>query len=119
MNDLLSLAPVLQDLVADLEKTVPYAAAWAQEVSGERLVLDRREARVEALEQQAGVVLTVFTGRFFLELPLMVFKVQIFAAGCRKGPRTWCRRRCGKELWIWVSTRIPVLRPNRILPFQN
>lgn len=70
MNDLLSLAPVLQDLVAELEKTAPYAAAWAQEVSGERLILDRREARVEALDRQAGVVLTVFTGRFFLEFAI-------------------------------------------------
>ena len=50
-----------------MEKTVPYAAAWAQDTSGERLWLDSREARAEALERQRGLVLTVFTGRSFLE----------------------------------------------------
>ncbi len=61
------LVPLLQQLVEELEKTVPYAAAWAQDTSGERLWLDSREAHAEALERQRGVVLTVYTGRTFLE----------------------------------------------------
>jgi len=68
--DLTTLRPLLTEVVADLEKTVPYAAAFVQEVVGERLVVDTREARAEAVEPQKGLVLTVFTGRSFLEYAL-------------------------------------------------
>ena len=64
------LRPLLANLVAEMEKTVPYAAALAQESEGERLWVDSRESRAEALERQQGVVLTVFTGRIFLEYAL-------------------------------------------------
>ena len=67
MESLETLIPLLQQLVQEMEKTVPYAAAWAQDTFGERLWLDSREARAEALERQRGAVLTVFTGRNFLE----------------------------------------------------
>ena len=67
MQSLSDLAPLLQDLVQEMEKTMPYAAAWAQDTRGERLWVDTREARAEAVERQRGVVLTVFTGRSFLE----------------------------------------------------
>ncbi len=65
--NLATLRPLLAEIVADLEKTVPYAAASAQEVVGERLLVDTREARAAALEPANGLVLTVFTGRTFLE----------------------------------------------------
>ena len=61
---------MLQNLVREMENTVPYAAAWVQDTLGERLWLDSREARAEALPRQRGVVLTVFTGRSFLEYAL-------------------------------------------------
>ena len=67
MEFLQQLAPLLQQLVQEMEKAVPYAAAWAQDTWGERLWLDSREARAEAVDRQRGVVLTVFTGRSFLE----------------------------------------------------
>jgi TldD protein len=70
MPSLQELTPLLQHLVHALEKTVPYAAAWAQDTRGERLWLDTREARAEAIERQKGVVLTVYTGRSFLEYAL-------------------------------------------------
>jgi TldD protein len=70
MKSIKEIEPMLANLVRELEKTVPYAAAWAQDTLGERLVMDSREARAEALERQQGVVLTVFTGRSFLEYAL-------------------------------------------------
>jgi len=67
MQSLFDLAPLLQNLVQEMEKTMPYASAWAQDTMGERLWVDTRESRAEAVERQRGVVLTVFTGRSFLE----------------------------------------------------
>ncbi len=70
MKSIKDIEPILQNLVQEMEKTVPYAAAWAQDTLGERLLVDSREARAEALERQQGAVLTVFTGRSFLEYAL-------------------------------------------------
>lgn len=70
MSQVKNLRPLLPSLITEMEKTVPYAAALVQEVEGERLAVDSREARAEALERQSGVVLTVFTGRTFLEYAL-------------------------------------------------
>ncbi len=70
MSRIKDIRPMLENLVQEMEKTVPYAAAWAQDTIGERLVLDSREARAEALERQRGVVLTAFTGAGFLEFAL-------------------------------------------------
>ncbi len=67
MKVIKNIGPMLMNLVQEMEKTVPYAAAWAQDTLGERLLVDSREARAEALERQQGVVLTVFTGRSFLD----------------------------------------------------
>jgi TldD protein len=70
MKNIKEIEPMLADLVRELEKTVPYATAWAQDTLGERFLMDSREARAEALERQQGAVLTVFTGRSFLEYAL-------------------------------------------------
>lgn len=70
MGLLNTIRPMLASLVQEMEKTVPYAAAWAQDTLGERLLVESREARAEALERKLGVVLTVFTGRSFLEYAL-------------------------------------------------
>ena len=70
MKSIKDIEPMLKNLVQEMEKTVPYAAAWAQDALGEQLLVDSREARAEALERQQGVVLTVFTGRSFLEYAL-------------------------------------------------
>jgi TldD protein len=67
MISIKEIEPLLANMVRELEKTVPYAAAWAQDTLGERLMMDSREARAEALERQQGAVVTVFTGRSFLE----------------------------------------------------
>lgn len=92
MTRLTELSPLLQELVAELEKTVPYAAAWAQDVQGERLWLDRREARAEALERQLGVVLTVFTGRQFLEFAGNGLAAPEFCQQLQHGARELARR---------------------------
>ncbi|MFP3868804.1 MAG: TldD/PmbA family protein [Desulfobacteraceae bacterium] len=81
------LRPLLADLVAEMEKTVPYAAALAQETEGERLWVDSREARAEALERQQGVVLTVFTGRSFLEYALSGLAAPDFCQRLSQGAR--------------------------------
>ncbi len=67
MHGIKDIEPILINLVREMERTVPYAAAWVQDTLGERLVVDSRESRAEALERQQGAVLTVFTGRSFLE----------------------------------------------------
>jgi TldD protein len=65
--DIMELKPVLKELVSSMEKTVPYASALAMETLGERVVVMTRESRVEPLDPSRGVVLTVFTGRHFME----------------------------------------------------
>src|SRR3990172_3301741 len=65
--DIYGLKTLLRELVGDMEKTVPYACALAMETLGERVVVMTRESRVEPLDPSRGVVLTVFTGREFLE----------------------------------------------------
>jgi len=65
--DIKELKPVLNELVSDMEKTVPYASALAMENAGERIVVMTRESRVEPLDPSRGVVFTVHTGRHFLE----------------------------------------------------
>jgi TldD protein len=70
MHGIKDLEPLLRSLVQEMEQRLPYAAAWAQDALGEQLLVDSRESRAEALERQQGVVLTVFTGRSFLEYAL-------------------------------------------------
>ncbi len=70
MKSIQDIEPILANLVRELETTVPYAAAWAQDTLGEELLVDSREARAKALKRQQGVVVTVFTGRSFLEYAL-------------------------------------------------
>jgi len=65
--DIKDLRPLLNGLVSDMEKTVPYASALAMESTGERVVVMTRESRVEPLDPSRGVVFTVHTGRHFLE----------------------------------------------------
>jgi TldD protein len=70
MQKLKTIESVLINVVKNMEQTVPYAAAWVQDTLGERLLMDSRESRAEAMERQQGAVLTVFTGRSFLEYAL-------------------------------------------------
>ncbi len=65
--DIRELKHPLKELVADMEKTVPYASALAMESAGERVVVMTRESRVEPLDPSRGVVFTVHTGRHFME----------------------------------------------------
>jgi len=65
--DIYNLKPILKELVAGMEKTVPYASALAMETLGERVLVMTKESRVEPLDPSKGVVFTVFTGRHFLE----------------------------------------------------
>jgi TldD protein len=65
--DISTLKPLLSELVAGMEKTVPYACALAMETLGERVLVMTKESRVEPLDPSRGAVLTVFTGSEFLE----------------------------------------------------
>jgi TldD protein len=88
MSQVKKLRPLLASLIIEMEKTVPYAAALVQEVEGERLAVDSREARAEALERQSGVVLTVFTGRTFLEYALNGLAQPDFCDRLSRGAQT-------------------------------
>lgn len=101
MTSLKDWGPLLQELVEAMEKTVPYAAAWAQDVQGERLWLDRREARAEALDRVTGVVLTVYTGRFFLE----------FAANGLNEPDFYARLQGGAQELVRLALREGIVDP--------
>src|SRR5512143_699728 len=65
--DIYELKGILRELFADMERTVPYAAALAMETLGERVVVMTRESRVEPLDPSRGVVFTVSTGRELIE----------------------------------------------------
>ena len=67
MQNIKAIEAVLINVVKNMEQTVPYASAWVQDTLGERLLVDSRESRAEAMERQQGAVLTAFTGRSFLE----------------------------------------------------
>ncbi len=56
-----------QDAVFRLERVFPYASFWASETFGERLTVQTRQQQAELLDPTRGAVLTVFTGRQFLE----------------------------------------------------
>lgn len=58
---------VLEDLVFEMEKKAPYASALAMETEGEKITVQTQEQRAEALHPKRGAVLTVFTGRHFME----------------------------------------------------
>lgn len=65
--DIYGLKDMLKALVADMEKTVPYASALAMETLGERVVVMTKESRVEPVDPSKGVAFTVFTGSRFME----------------------------------------------------
>ncbi len=65
--DIYELKSILRELVVEMERTVPYAAALAMETLGERVVVMTRESRVEPLDPSRGVVFTVSTGRELIE----------------------------------------------------
>jgi TldD protein len=56
-----------QDAVFELERIFPYASFSAMETLGERLMVQTRQQQAELLDPARGMVLTVFTGRNFLE----------------------------------------------------
>ncbi len=61
------LKNILKELVGEMEKTVPYAAALAMEVAGERISAQTRQQSADPVDPQRGIVFTVFTGRHFME----------------------------------------------------
>lgn len=65
--DIYELKPFLAELVGEMERRVPYAAALATENIGERITVSTREQRAEAVDPSIGVVFTVFNGRNFAE----------------------------------------------------
>jgi len=65
--DIYELKPILKELVAQMEKTVPYASALAMETLGERVLVMTKESRVEPADPSKGVVFTAFTGSHFME----------------------------------------------------
>ncbi|MFH1148670.1 MAG: TldD/PmbA family protein [Pseudomonadota bacterium] len=67
MDAIRDLKPVLSDIVFEMEKDVPYAAALAMETKGERITVRTREQRAEPVHPQKGVVFTAFTGTSFVE----------------------------------------------------
>lgn len=65
--DIYELKPLLAELVGEMERMVPYAAALATENTGERITVSTREQRAESVDPSIGVVFTVFNGRNFAE----------------------------------------------------
>ncbi len=57
-----SLPSLLAELVADLERRAPYAAALFTSTSGIRASIDNREQSVNPQDPSQGVVFTLFTG---------------------------------------------------------
>ena len=61
------LTPFLADLVGEMEKTVPYAAAFAQRRAGNRVSSSTHGDAIRADTPSTGVALTAFNGERFLE----------------------------------------------------
>lgn len=62
-----SLITLLAELVADLERRAPYAAALYTSASGTRASIDNREQSASLQEPSQGVVFTLHTGEVFEE----------------------------------------------------
>lgn len=122
MSVLRVLRPRLTHLVGEMEKTVPYAAALAQEIEGERLLVDTREARAEALERQSGVVLTVFTGRNFLEYALSGLGAPGFGEHLARGAQSLVSAAIAAglvEVGLTVDPGSPLARDFAVSPIQE
>jgi TldD protein len=61
------LHTLLAELVADLKRHAPYAAALLTSSTGTHMTLDRREQSLHTPDPSQGVVFTVFTGEHFEE----------------------------------------------------
>ncbi|MFH1672613.1 MAG: TldD/PmbA family protein [Pseudomonadota bacterium] len=61
------LKNILKELVHEMENTVPYAAALATEVAGERITVQTKQQSADPIDPERGIVFTVFTGRHFME----------------------------------------------------
>lgn len=61
------LKPALQEIVADLEKTVPYAAALYKESAGLRINVNRMQESIEPADPARGLVFTLWNGQRFFE----------------------------------------------------
>ena len=57
-----------KDTVYELEGLFPYASFLAMETLGERLTVQTRQQQAEQLDPVRGIVLSVFNGRYFLEV---------------------------------------------------
>lgn len=67
MDPIENLKSELSDIVFEMEKEMPYAAALAMETEGEKITVRTREQRAEPVHPQRGVVFTVFAGTSFME----------------------------------------------------
>lgn len=70
MTHIQDIIPYLSDAVFEMERELPYAAAFASEREGEQITCQTRLQTVESLDPVRGVTLTGYTGRFFLETAL-------------------------------------------------
>ncbi len=68
-----ALRPRLGAIVAGMERSAPYAAAWLSERSGLAIRVDNREERIEELPRSAGAVLTAFDGATMRETAVAGF----------------------------------------------
>lgn len=68
-----ALRPRLGAIVAGMERSAPYAAAWLSERGGLNIRVDNREERIEELPRSAGAVLTAFDGATICETAIAGF----------------------------------------------
>ena len=68
-----ALRPQLGAIVAGLERSASYAAAWLSERGGLAIRVDNREERIEELPRSAGAVLTAFDGATLREAAVAGF----------------------------------------------
>jgi TldD protein len=66
--ELAELRDFLPDLIREMERHVPYAAALVQKQSGHSITVHAREQHVEPVDPRVGVVLSAWTGHHMAEL---------------------------------------------------
>lgn len=66
--ELARLRERLPDIVAEMERQVPYASALAMRTTGVNITVNNREQQVSPVAPEQGVVLAAWTGEHFAEL---------------------------------------------------
>lgn len=74
---------LLRGLIAEAEKTVPYAAATCFEGESLELQVDRKDEKVSAPKANRGFVLTLFNGEYFEEFATDLLPADGLADFCR------------------------------------